>query len=165
MALKNSSAVIWQVLSLKSIQFTITDSDFAAIACLEELEEVVLDCDQPPEGQGQSEEAKWGLLHFPEAMKQLTNMTHLTLSCHYGITALPQGISRLSKLEVRPATHRPGAQLARFAIQVTILLSPFTNKCCGLQHPLVAHVLQNWLRHFLSSQVVLSRRCCGFSNH
>lgn len=89
-----------QVLSLKSIQFTITDSDFAAIASLEELEEVVLDCDQPPEGQGQSEEAKWGLLHFPEAMKQLTNMTHLTLSCHYGITALPQGISRLNKLEV-----------------------------------------------------------------
>ena len=89
-----------QVLSLKSIQFTITDNDFAAIACLEELEEVVLDCDQPPEGQGQSEEAKWGLLHFPEAMKQLTNMTHLTLSCHYGITALPQGISRLNKLEV-----------------------------------------------------------------
>lgn len=89
-----------QVLSLKSIQFIITDNDFAAIACLEELEEVVLDCDQPPEGQGQSEEAKWGLLHFPEAMKQLTNMTHLTLSCHYGITALPQGISRLNKLEV-----------------------------------------------------------------
>ena len=60
----------------------------------------MLDCDQPPEGQGQTDEAKWGLLHFPEAMKQLTNMTHLTLSCHYGITALPQGISRLNKLEV-----------------------------------------------------------------
>ena len=89
-----------QVLSLKSIQFTITDQDFDAIAGLEELQEIVLDCDQPPEGQGQTDEAKWGLLHFPEAMKQLTNMTHLTLSCHYGITALPQGISRLNKLEV-----------------------------------------------------------------
>lgn len=89
-----------QVLSLKSIQFTITDQDFDAIARLEELQEIVLDCDQPPEGQGQTDEAKWGLLHFPEAMKQLTNMTHLTLSCHYGITALPQGISRLNKLEV-----------------------------------------------------------------
>lgn len=92
-----------QVLSLKSIQFTITDRDFDAIAGLEELQEIVLDCDQPPEGQGQTDEAKWGLLHFPEAMKQLTNMTHLTLSCHYGITALPQGISRLDKLEVSPA--------------------------------------------------------------
>lgn len=91
-----------QVLSLKSIQFTITDRDFDAIAGLEELQEIVLDCDQPPEGQGQTDEAKWGLLHFPEAMKQLTNMTHLTLSCHYGITALPQGISRLDKLEVSP---------------------------------------------------------------
>ncbi|KAL3136894.1 hypothetical protein ABBQ32_006503 [Trebouxia sp. C0010 RCD-2024] len=89
-----------RVLSLKSIQFTITDRDFDAIAGLEELQEIVLDCDQPPEGQGQTDEAKWGLLHFPEAMKQLTNMTHLTLSCHYGITALPQGISRLDKLEV-----------------------------------------------------------------
>ena len=89
-----------QVLCLKSIQFTITDRDFDAIAELEELQEIVLDCDQPPEGQGQTDEAKWGLLHFPEAMKQLTNMTHLTLSCHYGITALPQGISRLDKLEV-----------------------------------------------------------------
>ena len=85
---------------MKSIQFTITDRDFDAIAELEELQEIVLDCDQPPEGQGQTDEAKWGLLHFPEAMKQLTNMTHLTLSCHYGITALPQGISRLDKLEV-----------------------------------------------------------------
>ena len=89
-----------QVLSLKSIQFTITDQDFDAIAGLEELQEIVLDCDQPPEGQGQTDEAKWGLLHYPEAMKQLTNMTHLTLSCHYGITALPHGISRLNKLEV-----------------------------------------------------------------
>lgn len=88
------------MLCLKSIQFTITDRDFDAIAGLEELQEIVLDCDQPPEGQGQTDEAKWGLLHFPEAMKQLTNMTHLTLSCHYGITALPQGISRLDKLEV-----------------------------------------------------------------
>ena len=96
-----SNAVLCvQVLSLKSIQFTITDKDFDAIAGLEELQEIVLDCDQPPEGQGQTDEAKWGLLHFPEAMKQLTNMTHLTLSCHYGITALPQGISRLNKLEV-----------------------------------------------------------------
>ncbi len=91
-----------QVLSLKSIQFTITDQDFDAIAGLEELQEIVLDCDQPPEGQGQTDEAKWGLLHYPEAMKQLTNMTHLTLSCHYGITALPHGISRLNKLEVSP---------------------------------------------------------------
>ena len=91
-----------QVLSLKGIQCTITDRDFDAIAGLEELQEIVLDCDQPPEGQGQTDEAKWGLLHFPEAMKQLTNMTHLTLSCHYGITALPQGISRLNKLEVSP---------------------------------------------------------------
>ena len=90
------------MLCLKSIQFTITDRDFDAIAELEELQEIVLDCDQPPEGQGQTDEAKWGLLHFPEAMKQLTNMTHLTLSCHYGITALPQGISRLDKLEVNP---------------------------------------------------------------
>ncbi|DBA72783.1 TPA: hypothetical protein ACH3X2_010173 [Trebouxia sp. C0005] len=89
-----------KVLSLKSIQFTITDQDFDAIAGLEELQEIVLDCDQPPEGQGQTDEAKWGLLHYPEAMKQLTNMTHLTLSCHYGITALPHGISRLNKLEV-----------------------------------------------------------------
>jgi len=76
---------------LKSIQFTITDQDFDAIAGLEELQEIVLDCDQPPEGQGQTDEAKWGLLHYPEAMKQLTN---------YGITALPHGISRLNKLEV-----------------------------------------------------------------
>ncbi len=103
--------VCTQVLSLKSIQFTITDQDFDAIAGLEELQEIVLDCDQPPEGQGQTDEAKWGLLHFPEAMKQLTNMTHLTLCCHYGITALPQGISRLNKLEVSPlSAHASCAQ-------------------------------------------------------
>lgn len=33
-------------------------------------------------------------------MLHLVNMTHLTLSCHYGITELPPGITSLNRLEV-----------------------------------------------------------------
>lgn len=117
-----------QVLCLKSIQFTITDRDFDAIADLGELQEIVLDCDQPPEGQGQTDEAKWGLLHFPEAMKQLTNMTHLTLSCHYGITALPQGISRLDKLEVSHCTDIAVVSVIRVEV-LTVLVRSKTTLC------------------------------------
>lgn len=130
-----------QVLSLKGIQFTITDRDFDAIAGLEELQEIVLDCDQPPEGQGQTDEAKWGLLHFPEAMKQLTNMTHLTLSCHYGITALPQGISRLNKLEVG------------LPDQLTWIW--FTNICRITLH--VWHVMSHWQLELSNSETLQSQ--------
>ena len=92
-----------QVLSLKNMRSTISDADFKALASLTQLQEVVLDCDQPPDTleDPSANEIKWGLLHFPEAMMQLTNMTHLTLSCHYGITQLPTSISRLNKLQVR----------------------------------------------------------------
>ena len=92
-----------QVLSLKNMRSTISDADFTALASLTQLQEVVLDCDQPPDTleDPSANEVKWGLLHFPEAMMQLTNMTHLTLSCHYGITQLPTSISRLNKLQVR----------------------------------------------------------------
>ena len=40
------------------------------------------------------------LQSFPEGMLHLTNMTHLTLTCQYGVTQLPVGISKLNKLEV-----------------------------------------------------------------
>lgn len=91
-----------KVLSLKNMRSTISDADFKALASLTQLQEVVLDCDQPPDTleDPSANEIKWGLLHFPEAMMQLTNMTHLTLSCHYGITQLPTSISRLNKLQV-----------------------------------------------------------------
>ena len=133
---------------MKSIQFTITDQDFDAIAGLEELQEIVLDCDQPPEGQGQTDEAKWGLLHFPEAMKQLTNMTHLTLSCHYGITALPQGISRLNKLEVC-------ANLAAHA--------GCPVETCRASHGLLAF-LKRWVNmfHMFCKQLCLLLFCSAF---
>ena len=48
---------------------------------------------------------KWGLGAFPEGMLHLANMTHLTLSCHYGVTQLPLGIARLNKLQVRRSHH------------------------------------------------------------
>lgn len=79
----------------------LSESDFCAIADLVHLQELVLDCEQPPEMENGAEEIKWGLQDFPEGMLHLTNMTHLTLTCHYGITELPETISKLSKLEVR----------------------------------------------------------------
>ena len=90
-----------QVLSLKGIRSELGEADFRAIAGLRALEELVLDCDQPPEAEPGAEEIKWGLQNFPEGILHLTNMTHLTLSCHYGITQLPTGIAKLNKLEVR----------------------------------------------------------------
>jgi hypothetical protein len=63
-------------------------------------QELVLDCEQPPELENGAEEIKWGLQGFPEGMLHLTNMTHLTLTCHYGITELPENLSNLNKLEV-----------------------------------------------------------------
>lgn len=89
-----------QVLSLKGIRSALDIDDFAAIAALRQLEELVLDCDQPPE-LGGIDEIKWGLPEFPEGVLHLVNITHLTLSCHYGITELPPGITSLNKLEVR----------------------------------------------------------------
>ena len=89
------------MLSLKGIRSVLDVEDFEAIAALRQLEELVLDCDQPPEPEPGSEEIKWGLPEFPEGMLHLVNMTHLTLSCHYGITELPAGITTLNKLEVR----------------------------------------------------------------
>ncbi|KAK9906656.1 hypothetical protein WJX75_005626 [Coccomyxa subellipsoidea] len=89
-----------KVLSLKGIRSVLDVEDFEAIAALRQLEELVLDCDQPPEPEAGSEEIKWGLPEFPEGMLHLVNMTHLTLSCHYGITELPAGITTLNKLEV-----------------------------------------------------------------
>ncbi len=94
-----------QVLSLKGIRSALDIEDFAAIAALRQLEELVLDCDQPPEPEPGIDEIKWGLPEFPEGVLHLVNMTHLTLSCHYGITELPPGITTLNKLEVRP--HQP----------------------------------------------------------
>ena len=88
-----------QVLSLKGIRSALDIDDFAAIAALRQLEELVLDCDQPPE-LGGIDEIKWGLPEFPEGVLHLVNITHLTLSCHYGITELPPGITSLNKLEV-----------------------------------------------------------------
>ncbi len=95
-----------QVLSLKGIRSALDIDDFAAIAALRQLEELVLDCDQPPE-LGGIDEIKWGLPEFPEGVLHLVNITHLTLSCHYGITELPAGITSLNKLEVRP--QAPGS--------------------------------------------------------
>ena len=95
-----------QVLSLKGIRSALDIDDFAAIAALRQLEELVLDCDQPPE-LGGMDEIKWGLPEFPEGVLHLVNITHLTLSCHYGITELPAGITSLNKLEVRPLAPVP----------------------------------------------------------
>lgn len=89
-----------KVLSLKGIRSALDIEDFAAIAALRQLEELVLDCDQPPEPEPGIDEIKWGLPEFPEGVLHLVNMTHLTLSCHYGITELPPGITSLNKLEV-----------------------------------------------------------------
>ena len=89
------------MLSLKGIRSSLGAADFRAIASLKVLEELVLDCDQPPEAEAGAEEVKWGLGAFPEGMLHLANMTHLTLSCHYGVTQLPLGIARLNKLQVR----------------------------------------------------------------
>ena len=89
------------MLSLKGIRSALDIEDFAAIAALRQLEELVLDCDQPQEPEPGIDEIKWGLPEFPEGVLHLVNMTHLTLSCHYGITELPPGITSLNKLEVR----------------------------------------------------------------
>ncbi len=91
-----------QVLCLKGICAALSESDFCAIAGLNHLQELVLDCEQPPELEHGAEEIKWGLQDFPEGMLHLTNMTHLTLTCHYGITELPETLSKLSKLEASP---------------------------------------------------------------
>ena len=64
------------------------------------VQELVLDCEQPPDLENGAEEIKWGLQDFPEGMLHLTNMTHLTLTCHYGISELPENLSKLNKLEV-----------------------------------------------------------------
>lgn len=88
------------MLCLKGICTALSEQDFCAIAQLQHLQELVLDCEQPPEAEEGVEEIKWGLQTFPEGMLHLTNMTHLTLTCHYGITQLPAGLSKLNKLEV-----------------------------------------------------------------
>ena len=93
------------MLSLKGIRSTLDIEDFAAIAALRQLEELILDCDQPPEVEPGIDDIKWGLPEFPEGVLHLVNMTHLTLSCHYGITELPPGITSLNKLEV--SIHQP----------------------------------------------------------
>ena len=88
------------MLCLKGICTSLSEQDFCAIAQLVHLQELILDCEQPPESEEGAEEIKWGLQTFPEGMLHLTNMTHLTLTCHYGITQLPPGLSKLNKLEV-----------------------------------------------------------------
>lgn len=102
-----------QVLSLKGIRSSLDMADFEAIAALRQLEELVLDCDQPPEPEAGVEEIKWGLPEFPEGMLHLVNMTHLTLSCHYGIIELPPGITSLNKLEVRRFVTKLSARYTR----------------------------------------------------
>jgi hypothetical protein len=102
-----------QVLSLKGIRSAMGGSDFTAIAGLPRLEELVLDCDQPPEAAPGAEEVKWGLGAFPDGMLHLANMTHLTLSCHYGVTALPPGVSRLAKLQARARAEGSAARRMR----------------------------------------------------
>ena len=71
----------------------------------------MLDCEQPPDLENGAEEIKWGLQDFPEGMLHLTNMTHLTLTCHYGISELPENLSKLNKLEVGVTwlTHLPSS--------------------------------------------------------
>ncbi len=108
------------MLSLKGIRSAMGGADFTAIAGLPRLEELVLDCDQPPEAAPGAEEVKWGLGAFPDGMLHLANMTHLTLSCHYGVTALPPGVSRLAKLQAR-ARPREGPKTGRAE----------QNLCCG----------------------------------
>lgn len=96
---------------------TLSEQDFCAIAALSHLQELVLDCEQPPEAEEGVEEIKWGLQNFPEGMLHLTNMTHLTLTCHYGITQLPEGLSKLNKLEVSHHRCSASCALAHFTIQ------------------------------------------------
>ncbi|KAK9818369.1 hypothetical protein WJX72_011471 [[Myrmecia] bisecta] len=89
-----------RVLSLKGIRAALGEADMQAISGLKQLRELVLDCDQPPEVEAGSPEVKWGLQSFPERLSELSNMTHMTLSCHYGVTQLPTHISKLNKLQV-----------------------------------------------------------------
>ena len=120
------------MLSLKGIRSTLGVADFRAIAGLMLLEELVLDCDQPPEAEAGAEEVKWGLGAFPEGMLHLANMTHLTLSCHYGVTQLPLGISRLNKLQVRVSQ---GAVRCQTVEERATPLRSALPRLHGLQHP------------------------------
>ena len=89
-----------RVLCLRGIRSPLGEADFASLAQLTGLRELVLDCDQPPDADDGADEIKWGLQTFPDGVLHLTNLTHLTLSCHYGVTSLPDGLGALDALEV-----------------------------------------------------------------
>ena len=77
-----------QVLNLKGIRTQLHPTQSEALWSLGHLEELVLDCDQPPEAEEgaivtQQPSDCWGLPEFPDGMLRLRNLTHLTLSCHY----------------------------------------------------------------------------------
>ena len=94
-----------QVLNLKGIRTQLHPTQSEALWSLGHLEELVLDCDQPPEAEEgaivtQQPSDCWGLPEFPDGMLRLRNLTHLTLSCHYALTSLPSTITKLNKLQV-----------------------------------------------------------------
>ena len=55
------SSLALQVLILKGICVPLSEQDFCGIAKLRHLQELVLDCEQPPETEEGVEEIKWGL--------------------------------------------------------------------------------------------------------
>ena len=94
-----------QVLNVKGIRSQLHPTQSEALWSLGHLEELVLDCDQPPEAEegavvAQQTSNSWGLPEFPDGMLRLRNLTHLTLSCHYALTSLPSTITKLNKLQV-----------------------------------------------------------------
>lgn len=102
------------MLHVKGIRSRLHATQSEALWSLGHLEELVLDCDQPPEGEegavvpAQPPARSWGLPDFPDGMLRLRNLTHLTLSCHYSLTSLPTTITRLHKLQVgrTPSLHK-----------------------------------------------------------
>ena len=133
------------MLCLKGICAALSEADFCAIAGLDALQELVLDCEQPPELDYGAEEIKWGLQDFPEGMLHLTNMTHLTLTCHYGITELPETLSKLSKLEVKPTPcpppHHPPPSLPMAVVMHALGPTAGTDSARGAPPPSYQHGL------------------------
>jgi hypothetical protein len=87
-------------LVVKGVRAPMVEEDVRSLESLVGLEELVLDCDQPPDAGDGEPEARWGLPRFPDGLSRLTKLTHVTLSCHYGITSLPGGVSALRSLAV-----------------------------------------------------------------
>lgn len=114
------------MLNLKGIRTQLHPTQSEALWSLGHLEELVLDCDQPPEAEDgavvtQQPSDCWGLPEFPDGMLRLRNLTHLTLSCHYALTSLPSTITKLNKLQVGskrrasyPATCSPNTLFPRY---------------------------------------------------